>query len=143
MTPTSAVNIPENDRKYPGILIPENVSNLFDACYWFPYSLDSPKVREAIQRGAVSPAVGNVEDFPTEVALITAEYDTLTIETERMRRRLLGEGTPVIGTSVSGWMVEGVGHGWDQQTRHGQRGFKEKLEAYDLAAQVIRRSTPH
>ncbi|PVF95776.1 alpha/beta-hydrolase, partial [Serendipita vermifera] len=134
MIPTSAVTIPKDDKNYPGLLLPEMITNIFDAAYWYPHPLQSPGVAAAIQRGSVSPAVGETRDFPPEVALITTEYDTLRIEAERLRERLKAEGK-----DVGGWMVKGVGHSWDLQVNfQGERGYKEKIEAYDLAAQVIR-----
>jgi acetyl esterase/lipase len=137
MIPTSAVQIPKHDTTtYPGLLLPEWITNIFDAAYWFPYPLNAPEVAADMKKGRVSPAVGETKDFPPEVALITTEYDTLTIETERMRERLKAEGK-----EVSGWMVKAVGHSWDLTVHaQGERGYKEKMEAYDFAAQVIRRA---
>jgi hypothetical protein len=57
-------------------------------------------VKTAIRRGDVSPAVAKTEDFPNEVVLVTTKYDTLMVETEKMRERLKGDGR-----QVSGWMV--------------------------------------
>jgi acetyl esterase/lipase len=133
--PMTAVNVPEHDKGHPGVLLPPWVTKLLDASYWFPYSLDSPEVTAAIQRGTVSPAMAQTNDFPQEVVLITSEYDTLTQDTEKLRERLKQEGK-----QVGGLMVKGVGHGWDNLSFPGQRGFKEKIEAYDLAAEAIRRA---
>ncbi|PVF95781.1 alpha/beta-hydrolase [Serendipita vermifera] len=137
--PASTVTIPKDDKVYPGTVLPDWVSHLFEEAHWFPYSPESPEVAAVVQRGNVSPAFGQTGDFPQEVALITAEYDTLTIETEKLRERLKAEGK-----DVSGWMVKGVGHAWDLQVHSpGDRGYKEKIEAYDLAAQIIRRAASH
>ncbi|PVF95774.1 alpha/beta-hydrolase [Serendipita vermifera] len=133
--PMNAVKVPEHDKDHPGILLPPWVTNLLDASYWFPHSLDSPELAAAIQRGTVSPAMAQTSDFPKEVVLITSEYDTLTKDTEELRERLTREGK-----QVGGRMIKGVGHGWDNLTFPGQRGFQEKVEAYNMAAEAIRRA---
>jgi CRISPR/Cas system CSM-associated protein Csm5 (group 7 of RAMP superfamily) len=89
--------------------------------------------KELVSRPIVSPACGQITDFSPTIVLYTAQYDHLSRDTEALRERFKQE--PKI--KLYGRKVLGVGHGWDQMVKKGKIGYKERDEAYDVAAKMI------
>ena len=117
----------------PGAVIPKQMSDFFDACYFN----SSPDPDGDKRKPHASPALADVATFPSKVLLITCEYDHLQASSEQFRAKLKTEGDGRI--DVRGRCIEGVGHGWDGMiTKEGVPGWKERVEAYDEAVKLVR-----
>lgn len=129
-------------KEFPGVILPIPMTELFDAAYFFPGTFELPvkplkedqRVQELQANPLITPLVGKPEHFPQRVALITCEYDTLTVGSELLRRKIQ-EGN--VGNRVYGWTVPGVGHAWDVEVAPGLSGFEERNRAYDLVVKTI------
>ena len=116
----------------PGAVLPKRMGDFFTACY-FSYSPDPDADK---RKPAASPSFADAGTFPAKVLLITCEYDTLRVASEEFRAKLKTEGGGKI--DVRGRVVEGVGHGWDCMIKkEGDPGWKERVETYDEAAQLV------
>jgi len=115
----------------PGMIIPKQMADLFDACY-FCYSPDPDGDK---RKPYASPIFADVGTFPSKVLLITCEYDKLQASGEKFREKLK-EGNGKM--DVRGRGIEGVGHGWDSRIRkEGDPGWKERTETYDEVVKLI------
>ena len=113
--------------KFPGfVLTDEQARRRFDS-YFFAHP--EPSVRKSL---IASPLYADAKTFPAKVLLFTCEYDTLREMGEAMRKKLEGN------VDVRGRVIPGVGHNWDHFVGHpGQKGFEEKVEAYDASAEFV------
>lgn len=135
--------VPEG-KKFPGVILPPFLTEIFDGAYFYPPTLDTvpsstqdrERVKELQQNPLISPANGRPEHFPDNVAIITCEYDTLTRDTEPLRRTL----QQARANGVYGWTIPEVGHSWDNTVLPGQFGYEERNKAYDLTAKIIARA---
>ena len=108
--PSVNFTIPRTERekipKRPDLMMPKFFTDLFDASYLNPPTLDctSPYL---------SPAVAPAEllrGLPDTIMIYPCEYDGLGVEAEVFKTRLETE----IGKRVRWREVEGVPHGWDK-----------------------------
>jgi len=108
--PSVDFTVPRSERekipKRPDLMMPKFFTDLFDASYLSPPTLDlsspylSPgKAPDELLRG-----------LPDEICIYACEYDGLSVEAEAFRKRLEEE----IGKKVRWKMVEGAPHAWDK-----------------------------
>lgn len=81
----------------------------------------------------ISPALADGDRFPGKVLIITAGYDTLAENAEKLARRL--EGDPA--RRVVHRRMDRCDHGWDKRVKEGTREWELKEQAYDLAVELL------
>jgi acetyl esterase/lipase len=119
----------DRDASNPDLIpsIPHVLFRLFDESYLYP----RPDMRSPL----LSPGIASDEvlksALPGNLVLISCRGDQLLKETERFRERL-GR----LGKRVGGYVVEGVGHGWDKKPTFG-KGDAKRDEAYGVAVKSL------
>jgi acetyl esterase/lipase len=113
--------------KFPGFVLTDaQTRRRFDSYFYAQPELSIRKSPLA------SPSYADITAFPSKVLLFTCEYDSLREQGEALRKKLEGN------VDVRGWIVPGVGHNWDHFVeRPGQKGFQEKVQAYDASAELV------
>ena len=129
----------------PGMALPNDVTSLFDAAYFYPTGPltkqeDEERKKQQVHSALLTPRWADPRDLPKTIGLITCEYDTLTVEAENLRAQLV---KPEYGKQVSGWTAKGVAHAWDLMVLPGQPGFEERQKAYNLTAEIIAKVGGH
>jgi len=116
----------------PGVILPKQMTDFFDACYFRSPDADGDK-----RKPHASPIFADVAAFPPRILLVSCEYDTLQASDEELRAKLKMDGKGKI--DVRGRSIEGVGHGWDSMiTKEGVPGWEERVEMYDEVAKLVR-----
>jgi acetyl esterase/lipase len=92
--------------KRPDLMMPKFFTDLFDASYLSPPTLDysSPYLSPGLAPAEL------LRGLPDSIMIYTCEYDGLSVEAASFRKRLEDE----IGKTVRWKEVEGVPHAWDK-----------------------------
>jgi len=108
--PSVNFTIPRPEReaipKRPDLMMPKFFTNLFDASYLQPPTLD-------LSSPYLSPGLAPAEllrELPDTIMIYPCEYDGLQVEAQAFRQRLEKES----GKKVKWKEVQGVPHGWDR-----------------------------
>lgn len=118
---------PDPKTEFPGFVLTDSQTRRRFDTYFHAHPESS--ARKSL---TASPSNADAKSFPAKVLLFTCEYDTLREMGEALRKKLEGS------VDVRGWTVPGVGHNWDHFVgRPGEKGFKEKVDAYDASAEFI------
>lgn len=81
----------------------------------------------------ISPALADVDRFPGKVLIITAGYDTLAENAEKLAARLEDDAS----RRVVHRRMDRCDHGWDKRAKEGTTEWELKREAYDLAVEML------
>ncbi|CZR56850.1 related to triacylglycerol lipase [Phialocephala subalpina] len=119
----------EKDASNPNLIptIPPFLFKLFDESY---LSSNPDLISPLLSPGIASDEVLR-EGLPDRLVMINCGGDQLLVEGERFRQRLKG-----LGKVVDGYVVEGVGHGWDKKPTW-KGGDKKRDEAYAFAVKSL------
>ncbi len=85
---------------------------------------------------AISPCFADLEDFPSTVAFITAEGDTLRPEANAQAERLIAGTKKKIVNKI----LEGVPHAFDKGCEEGTIAWTRREEAYALVTKLLKES---
>ena len=105
---------------------PAFVLSLFRQCY-----VQSPDI--SLRDPRVAPTLADLSRFPRNVLFITAGYDNLAIEAEKLASKL--DEDP--NRHVVHERMEKCDHAWDKIAREGTRGWDLKEKAYGLAVEML------
>lgn len=105
---------------------PAFVLSLFRQCY-----VQSPDI--SLRDPRIAPTLADLSRFPRNVLFITAGYDNLAIEAEKLASRL--DEDP--DRHVVHERMEKCDHAWDKLAREGTRGWDLKEKAYRLAVEML------
>ncbi|KAL2837377.1 Alpha/Beta hydrolase protein [Aspergillus pseudodeflectus] len=105
--------------------LPKYVVRLFKQCY-----LQSG---EDAYDPRMSPALAEVRNFPRNVLIITAGYDTLAYEAERLADKLRQNPD----RRVVSERMEKCDHAWDKLVKPGTREWDLKCRAYEMAVELL------
>ncbi|KAJ5247188.1 alpha/beta-hydrolase [Penicillium chermesinum] len=108
-----------------GMPIPMVTLRFFGKCY-LRYGADLRDPR-------ISPSLADITRFPGKVLVITASYDNLANEAERLAKRL--EKDPK--RTVVYEQMPKCNHGWDKKAKRGTPQWVSKCRAYDLAVDML------
>lgn len=86
----------------------------------------------------MSPILADPKNFPANVLIITAAQDPFAIEAEKLSDTLNNTEEKY---SVCRRM-ENCAHGWDKEAVQGTSQCEAKIEAYDLAVEILKRKGP-
>jgi putative ergosteryl-3beta-O-L-aspartate hydrolase len=119
----------EKDASNPNLIpvIPPTLFKLFDESYLYP----SPDKTSPLLSPGIAPDKLLTDAFPESLVMINCAGDQLLAEGETFRKRLKG-----LGKKVDGYVVEGVGHGWDKSPSF-KRGNVNRDKAYRLAVKSL------
>jgi putative ergosteryl-3beta-O-L-aspartate hydrolase len=119
----------EKDASNPNLIpvIPPLLFKLFDESYLY---LNPDKTSPLLSPGLASDRLLR-DAFPESLVMINCAGDQLLAESEIFRKRL-----KELGKQVDGYVVEGVGHGWDKSPSF-KRGNVKRDEAYTLAVKSL------
>ncbi|KAF1965622.1 esterase/lipase [Bimuria novae-zelandiae CBS 107.79] len=106
--------------------IPAEIAEVFNACYAPSPPLDR-------KNPLISPGFIPGEKFPDNVLVITCALDTLCVEAEGLAEKLKAAGKRVVQRRM-----ERCDHGWDKDVKPGTVQEKAKIEAYDLAVEMLK-----
>lgn len=106
--------------------IPAFVLRLFRQAY-----VQSPDL--SLRDPRIAPSLADPGRFPRNVLFVTAGYDTLALEAEKMAQRL-GEDPE---RRVVHERMDKCDHAWDKLAREGTRGWEMKERAYRLAVEML------
>ncbi|BCS22015.1 uncharacterized protein APUU_30240A [Aspergillus puulaauensis] len=106
--------------------IPAFVLRLFRQSY-----VQSPEF--SLRDPRIAPSLAEPSRFPRNVLFITAGYDTLALEAEKLAARL--DEDP--GRRVVHERMDKCDHAWDKLAREGTRGWELKERAYRLAVEML------
>lgn len=110
-----------------GNSLPTAVVRIFQRCYLqAPVDPKDPRI---------SPGFANSSKFPASILIVTAGYDTLAVEAERLAERLREDPK----RHVVAERMENCDHAWDKLVKPGTREWQLKLRAYDLAVDILTR----
>ncbi|KAE9374962.1 alpha/beta-hydrolase [Stipitochalara longipes BDJ] len=108
-------------------VIPPILFKLFDGSYVYPKrDMTSPLLSPGI-----APDQLLRDALPESLVLINCGGDQLLVESEKFRKRL-----KELGKNVDGYVVEGVGHGWDKQPTF-KKGDVKRDQAYATAMKSL------
>ncbi|OGM49603.1 hypothetical protein ABOM_001618 [Aspergillus bombycis] len=107
--------------------LPPFAIRLFKQCY-LQSKVDARDPR-------VSPALADPNRFPTNVLIISAGYDSLAPEAERLAQNLQKHSTRYVVHK----RMERCDHGWDKLAKKGGRGWELKEKAYASAISMLLR----
>ncbi|KAL4892267.1 Alpha/Beta hydrolase protein [Aspergillus ambiguus] len=110
-----------------GSPMPTFLLRLFNKCY-IPAGVDARDLR-------LSPSLAESESFPRNMLIITASYDTLADEAEKLGRRLAQDA----GRYVVRKRMDQCDHTWDKFAREGSPEWERKEQAYGLAVDMLSR----
>ncbi|KAL5361154.1 Alpha/Beta hydrolase protein [Aspergillus floccosus] len=105
--------------------LPTFLLRLFRHCY-IPSGVDARDPR-------LSPGLADADRFPRNVLIITAGYDTLACEAEKLATRLAADAN----RHVVHARMDQCDHAWDKIAREGTRGWELKEQAYALAVDML------
>jgi acetyl esterase/lipase len=119
----------EKDASNPNLIpvIPPVLFKVFDESYLFP----KPDMTSPLLSPGLAPEELLRDALPEKLMMINCGGDQLLAESERFRKRLTG-----VGKKVDGYIVEGVGHGWDKQPSF-RKGNAKRDEAYEVAVKAL------
>jgi acetyl esterase/lipase len=119
----------EKDASNPNLIpvISKVLFRLFDESYLPP----KPERRSPLLSPGIAPDQLLEDALPPSLVMINCGGDQLLAEAERFRKRLIG-----LGKKVNGYIVEGVGHGWDKAPTFKKGNFKRD-QAYRVAVDSL------
>jgi acetyl esterase/lipase len=119
----------EKDASNPNLIpaIPPVLFKVFDESYLF----SKPDVTSPLLSPGLAPEELLRDALPDKLMMINCRGDQLLAESEKFKKRLRG-----LGKKVDGYIVEGVGHGWDKQPSF-RKGNVKRDEAYELAVKEL------
>ncbi|KAJ5863859.1 uncharacterized protein N7529_005775 [Penicillium soppii] len=83
----------------------------------------------------MSPILADPKNFPDNVLIVTAAQDPFAIEAEKLSETL----NNTEGKSSVCHRMENCAHGWDKEAIQGTSQCEAKIEAYDLAVEMLKR----
>ena len=85
----------------------------------------------------MSPILADPKNFPANVLIVTAAQDPFAIEAEKLSEML----NNIQGKRSVCQRMENCAHGWDKEAVQGTSQCEAKIEAYELAVDMLKRSS--
>jgi acetyl esterase/lipase len=119
----------EKDASNPNLIpvIPPVLFKVFDESYLYPM----PDMTSPLLSPGLAPKELLRDALPEKLMMINCRGDQLLAESEIFKKKLTS-----LGKKVDGYIVEGVGHGWDKQPSF-RKGNTKRDEAYELAVKAL------
>ncbi|KAJ5924122.1 hypothetical protein N7466_008309 [Penicillium verhagenii] len=93
---------------------------------WIPEGVDMMDPR-------ISPGLAEAERFPAKVLMITAGYDSMAEESERLAEKLKQDPERRVVCE----RMDRCNHGWDLKAEPGTREWELRCKAYSMAVQML------